>query len=169
MPVKKLLLLCSLSFALLAPGAVPVAQQKTDPARANLMVRRIIKNVERAINVYTSSGSLRGAVKHVGAVENDVSDLSYLLPADNPLMNAVQLARNSLTEAALISDAYRGRRRIPDEDLEALSGICNTYGVPQGPGGRLMTARCVKRIMQDVRKKHSEALAVASREGLYKR
>lgn len=167
MPVKKLLLLCSLSAALLAPVAVSGARQKAGDAQANQRVKRAINGMARAIEVYKSGGSLKGARRHVQQVEDEVSALTYILPAESPLMKALLVARNSLMSAAVISDAYRGRRRIPDEDLEALSGICDEYGVPLDRRGRLQTGECVRVIMIELRKRHSEAFAVASREGVY--
>ena len=80
--------------------------------------------MESAIEVYTSSGSLKGAMGHVQAAEKEVTALTYLLPADSPVLNALQAARNSLTSAAVVSAAYRGRRRVPAEELEALSVMC---------------------------------------------
>jgi hypothetical protein len=167
-PVKKLLLLCTLSVVLLTPGAAHGARQKAGPAQANPKVKRVIRNMARAIEVYASSGSLKGAMRHVGAVEEDVAALTYILPAGSPLLNALEVARNSLTKAALISEAYRGRRRVPDEELEALSAVCEEYGVPPGRGGRLQTGECVKVIMREVRRNQRGAFAVASREGVYK-
>lgn len=167
MPVKKLLLLCSLSAALLTPVAVSGARQKAGHAQASQRVKRAINSMARAIEVYRSSGSLKGAMRHVHTVEEEVTALTHILPADSPLLNALEVARNSLTHAALISDAYRGRRRIPDEEMEALSVICDEYGVPPGRGGRLRTGECVKLIMRELRKRQSEAFSVASREGVY--
>ena len=168
MPVKKLLLLCSLSAALLTPAAVAGARQKPVPAPASQKVKRVLNGTARAIEIYRVSGSLRGAMRHVQVVEEEVAALTYILPAESPLMNALQLARNSLTQAAIISDAYRGRRRIPDEDMEHLSMMCDEYGVPPGRGGRLQTGECVRAIMRELRQRHREAASVASREGVYK-
>ena len=168
MPFKRLFLLCSLSVALLTPVATPHARQKADPAQASQRVQRVIKSMERAIEVYKSSGSLKGAKRHVHTVEEEVTALTYILPAESPLLNALEVARNSLTHAALISDAYRARRRIPGEELEALSVICEEYGVPPGRGGRLQTGECLKLIMREARKRHREAVSVTSRDGAYK-
>jgi hypothetical protein len=165
--VKKLLLLCSLSAALLTPVAVSSARQKPGHAQASRRVKRAINSMARAIEVYSSSGSLRGARRHVHTVEEEVAALTHLLPADSPLLNALEVARNSLTHAALISDAYRGRRRIPDEEMEALSAICDEYGVPPGRGGRLQTGECVRLIMRELRKRQRAAFSLASREGVY--
>jgi hypothetical protein len=121
----------------------------------------------RAIEVYRSSGSLQGAKRHVHTAEEEVTALTHILPADSPLLNALEVARNSLTHAALISDAHRGRRRIPDEELEALSVICDEYGAPPGRGGRLRAGECLKLVMRELRKRQREALSVASREGVY--
>lgn len=167
MPFKKLLLLCSLSAALLTPAAVPGARQKAGHAQASQRVKRAINGMARAVEVYRSSGSLKGARRHVHTVEEEVTALTHILPADSPLLNALEVARNSLTHAALISDAHGGRRRIPDEEMEALSVICDEYGVPPGRGGRLRAGECVKLIMRELRKRQSEAFSVASREGVY--
>lgn len=167
MPFKKLLLFCSLSVVLLTPSAVPGAQQKAGHARASQRVKRAINSMARAIELYRSGGSLKGARRHVHTVEEEVTALTHILPADSPLLNALEVARNSLTHAALISDAQRGRRRIPDEELESLSVICAEYGVPSGRGGRLQTGECVRLIMIELRRRHREALSVASREGVY--
>lgn len=167
MPVKRLFLLCSLGVALLTPAAVPGARQKDIPAAASRKVKRVIRSMERAVEVYTSSGSLKGARGHVHTVEEEVTALTYLLPAGSPLLSSLEAGRNSLSSAALISDARRGRRRIPDEELEALSAICEEHGVPPGREGRLRTAECVKVIMREVRKNQKEAFSVASREGIY--
>jgi hypothetical protein len=167
-PVKKLLLLCSLSAALLTPAAVSGARQKAGRAQANQRVKRAINSMVRAIEVYRSSGSLKGAMRHVHVVEEEVTALTHILPAGSPLLNALEAARNSLTHAALISDAHRGRRRIPDEEMEALSVICDEYGVPPGRGGRLQTRECVRLIMRELRKRRREAFSVASREGVYR-
>ena len=168
MPVKRLFLLCSLSVALLAPGAAPTARQKAGPVQANRKVRLVLRSLARSIEVYTSSGSLKGAMRHVQVVGDEVAALTYILPADNPVLNSLEVARNSLMEAAVISEAYRGRRRIPDEEMEHLSPICEKYGIPPGRGGRLQTGECVKVIMREARKRHREAVSVASREGVYK-
>jgi hypothetical protein len=165
--VKKLLLLCSLSVVLLTPVAVSGARQKAGPAQANQKVKRAIKSMERAIAVYTSSGSLKGARRYVREAEGEVIALTHILPAGSPLLKALEVARNSLTHAALISDAYRGRRRIPDEEEEALSVICDEYGVQPGRGGRLQTGECLKLIMRELRKRHREAVSVATRAGVY--
>lgn len=167
MPVKRLFLLCSLSVALLTPAGVAGARQKAGPAGANRRVKRAIRSMERAIEVYASSGSLKGAARHVGAAEDEVTALTYLLPAESPLLNALQAARNSLTHAALISDAHRRGRGVSDEESEALSAICREYGVAPGRGGRLQTGECVKVIMRELRKKQRGAFAVATREGVY--
>ena len=167
MPFKKLLLLCSLSSALLTPVAVSGVQQKAGPAQSSQRVKRAINSMARAIEVYRSGGSLKGARRHVHAVEEEVTALTFILPADSPLLNALEVARNSLTHAALISDAQRGRRRIPDEEMEALSVICDGYGVQPGRGGRLQTGECVRRIMRELSRRHREAFSVASREGVY--
>jgi hypothetical protein len=163
-----MLLLCSLSVALLTPGAISSARQKADPARTNQRVKRAINSMARALEVYKSSGSLKGARSHVHVAEEEVTALTHILPADSPLLNALEVARNSLSHAALISDAYRGRRRIPDEELEALSVICDEYGVPAGRRGRLQTGECLKLIMRELGTRQREALAVATREGIYK-
>lgn len=168
MPFKKLLLLCSLIAALLTPAVVSGARQQAVNAQASQKVKRAISGMARAVEVYKSSGSLKGAKRHVHTVEEEVTALTHILPADSPLLNALELARNSLTHAALISDAHRGRRRIPDEELEALSVICDEYGVRPGRGGRLQTGECLRRIMRELRKRHREAFSVASREGVYK-
>ncbi|MET0647196.1 MAG: hypothetical protein ABW208_11290 [Pyrinomonadaceae bacterium] len=167
MSFKKLLLLCSLSAALLTPVAVASARQKAGPAQASQRVKRAVNSMARAIEVYTSSGSLKGAKRHVHVVEEEVTALTYILPAESLLLNALEVARNSLTHAALISDAYRARRRIPDEELEALSVICAEYGVPPGRGVRLQTGECLRLIMRELRKRQREAVSVASREGVY--
>lgn len=167
MRLKRLFLLCSLSVALLTQGGVAGARQKAGPAGANQRVKRAIRSIARAIEVYTSSGSLKGATRHVGTAEEEVTALTYLLPADSPLLNAVQAARNSLTHAALISDAHRRGRRLSDEEMEALSVICEEYGVRPGRGGRLQTGVCVKVIMRDLRDKQREAVSVATRVGVY--
>lgn len=167
MPFKKLLLLCSLSAALLTPAAVSGSPQKAGRAQASQRVRRAINGMARAAEVYRSSGSLKGAMRHVHVVEEEVTALTHLLPADSPLLNALQVARNSLTHAAVISNAYRGRRRIPDEEMEALSVICDEYGVRPGRGGRLRPGECVRLIMRELRKRQREAFSVASREGVY--
>jgi hypothetical protein len=101
----------------------------------------------------------------VRAVE-EVTALTYVLPAGSPLLNALEVARNSLTNAALISDAHLGRRKVPDEEMEALSVICDEYGVAPGRGGRLQTGECLKLIMREARKRRRGAAAVASREGV---
>lgn len=168
MPFKRLLLMCSLSVVLLTPGAVHGARQKADPARASQRVKRAIKSMTRAIEVYTSSGSLRGAMRHVGAVETDVAALSDILPAGSPLLNALEAARNHLTHAAIVSNAYVGRRRVPAEELEALLVVCEEYGAPSARRGRLLTGECVKLIMREARKNQREAFSIASREGVYK-
>lgn len=167
MPVKKLLLLCSLSAVLLTPAAVSGARQTAGHAQAGRRVKRAINSMARAIEVYRSSGSLKGARRHVHTVEEEVTALTHVLPADSPLLNALEVARNSLTHAALISDAHRGRRRIPDEEMEALSVICDEYGVRPGRGGRLRAGECVRLIMRELRRRHREAFSVASREGVY--
>ena len=167
MPFKKLLLLCSLSAALLTPVAVSGARQKAGHAEAGQRVTRAVDSMARAIEVYRASGSLKGAKRHVHTVEEEVTALTFILPADSPLLNALEVARNSLTHASLISDAQRGRRRIPDEELESLSLICEEYGVRPGRGGRLQTGECVRRIMRELRRRHREAFSVASREGAY--
>lgn len=169
MPFKKLLLLCSLSAALLTPVAVSGARQQAGHAQASQRVKRAINSMARAVEVYRASGSLKGAGRHVHTVEEEVTALSRILPADSPLLNALEVARNSLTHAALISNAHRGRRRIPGEEVEALSVICDEYGVPQGRGGRLQTGECVRLIMRELRRRHREAFSVASREGVYTR
>ncbi len=169
MPVKRLLLLCSLIVALLALGIFTRAQQKAGPAQATQRIKQAIKNMAHAIEVYSSSGSLKGTSRHVHAMEEDVAALTHILPADSPMLHALQAARNSLTHAALISDAYRRRRRVPDEEIEALSVICDEYGVPLKQGRRLRTDVCIKRIMRQARKRHREAFSVASREGVYMR
>jgi hypothetical protein len=48
--VKKLLLLCSLSAALLTPVAVSSARQKAGHAQASQRVKRAIKSMARAID-----------------------------------------------------------------------------------------------------------------------
>ena len=167
MPIKKLLLLCSLSVALLTPVAAPNARQKAGPARASQRLKRAIRSMARAAEVYRSSGSLKGAVRHVQAVEEEVTALTYILPAGSPLLTALEVARNSLTHAALVSEAHLRSRKVPDEELEALSVICDEYGAPSGRGGRLQTGECVKLIMREARKRQREAVSVASREGMY--
>lgn len=166
MPFKKLFLLCSLCTALLTPVAFASVQQKVDHTQASQRVKRVINSTARAIEVYKSSGSLKGARRHVHTVEEEVTALTFVLPADSPLLNALEVARNSLTHASLISNAHRGRRRIPDEELESLSAICEEYGVPPGRGGRLQAGECVRVIMRELRKRHREASLVASREGV---
>ena len=167
MPFRKLLILSSLSAALFTPLGVASAQQKADHAQASERVKRVINSMARAIEVYKSSGSLKGARKHVHTVEEEVTSLTFILPAESPLLKALEVARNSLTHASLISDAQRGRRRIPDEEMEALSLICDEYGVPPGRGGRLQPGECVRLIMRELRRRHREALSVASGEGVY--
>jgi hypothetical protein len=165
--MKKLLLLCSLSVALLTPWADSGARQKAGPAGASRKVKRVIESTARAIEAYRAGGSLKGAMRHVQVAEEEVAALSYILPAGSPLLNALEAARNSLTKAALISDAYRGRRRVPDEEMEALSAICEEYGLPPARSGRLRVGECVKVIMREVRNNQREVVAVASREGMY--
>lgn len=167
MPFKRLLLLCSLSAALLTPVAVSGARQKAGRAQASQRVKRAINGMARAIEVYRSAGSLKGARRHVHTVEEEVTALTFILPADSPLLKALEVARNSLTHASLISDAHRRGRRIPDEEAEALSVICDEYGVPPGRGGRLQTGECLRIIMRELRRRHGEAFSVASREGVY--
>jgi len=157
-----------LSVALLAPGAVSSARQKAAPAGAGRRVRRVIKSVERAVEIYASSGSLRGARRHVHEAEEEVAALSHILPAGSPLMNALETVRGGLSSAALISDAHRGRRRVPDEELEALSEICERYGVPPGRAGRLQAGECLKAIMREVRENQREAVSAATLAGVYK-
>lgn len=165
--MKKLLLLCSFSVVLLMTMNVgSSAQQPAGPAEASRKVKRVIDSIARAIEAYRSGGSLKGAMRHVQVAEEEVAALSYILPAGGPLLNALETARNSLTKAALISNAYRGRRNVPDEEMEALSAICEEYGLPPAHAGRLRVGECVKVIMRDVRKKHREVVAVAAREGM---
>lgn len=168
MPVKRLFLLCSLSVALFTPVAAPDARQKAGPTQTNQRVKRAIKSMARAIEVYKSTGSLKGAVRYVKAVEDEVSSLTHILPAGSPLLTALEVTRNSLTHAALLSNANPRKRKVPDEDEEALSVICDEYGATPGPGGRLRPGECVKLIMREARKRHGEAVSVASREGAYK-
>ena len=167
MTVKKLLFSCALGAALLTPLAVSGARQKAGHAQANQRVKRAINGMARAIEVYRVSRSLTGARRHVHTVEEEVTALTHILPADSPLLKSLELARNSLTYAAIISDAHRGRRRITDEEVETLSIICDEYGVPPGRGGRLQTGECVRAVMRELRQRHREAFAVASREGVY--
>lgn len=165
--MKKLLLLCSLSVALLAPCADSGAQQKANPAGAGRKVKRVIDSMARAIEVYRTGGSLKGAMRHVQVAEEEVAALSYVLPAGSPLLNALETARSSLTKAALISEAYRGRRSVPDEEMESLSAICEEYGIRPTRAGRLRVGECVKVIMRELRRNQREAVAVATREGMY--
>jgi hypothetical protein len=164
---KNLLVMCLLGVVLLTPSAASGVGQGAGPSQTNLKARRIISSMGRAIAVYTSSGSFRGAMRHVQVAEEEVAALSYVLPADHPLMNALQLARNDLAFAVLISDAHLNRRRVTDEDVETFSVLCNGYGVPPGRGGRLQTGACVRQVMRDLRRRHRAAIAVATREGVY--
>jgi hypothetical protein len=122
----------------------------------------------RAIEVYNSRGSFKGAMRHLQMMEEEVSALSYILPADDPLLNALQAVRNSLTYAAIMSDAHLRRRTVTDEDAETLLIICDEYGVPPGRGGRLQTGECVKATMRETRKRYRAAVSVASRAGAYR-
>src|SRR6266849_5988885 len=94
------------------------------------MVRGVLENMTRAIEVYSSTGSLRGATQYISSIEKETDVLRKRMPESDPVMQHLLNARYSLVRAAAFFKAKVAPKTVSEEGSFALVEMAADYDCP---------------------------------------
>jgi len=131
------------------------------------MVREIIENITRAIEVYSATKSLRGATKYIRSVEKDMDALQKRVPESDPLIQHLQTARYSLVRAESFFKAKVEPEKVSEEESFALVEMADDYNCPVDSSGNILMDSCIRIIMGEAKEYQKQAFLVATKAGFY--
>lgn len=135
------------------------------------MVRGILENMTRAIEIYSTTRRLSGARKFIASVERDVDILRKRVSEDDPLMEHLQDARYRLIHAEFFFKAKAARRRVTKEELNLLTEMAWSYNCTtetrEGFTDGIIFDKCITTIMDEAKESQRQAFRVAATTGFY--
>ncbi len=131
------------------------------------MVRGVLENMTRAIEVYSNTRSLRGARQYIRTVEKDTDLLRKRIPESDPLMQHLRNARYSLVRAEAFFKAKVEPKTVSEEESFALVEMADDYNCPSDSSGNILMDSCIKIIMDEAKENQRQAFLAATNAGFY--
>jgi hypothetical protein len=145
-----LITLTHLPHDLRAQNMRPGAPRPSGTSR-RVLIRQVMENMIRAIEIYSDTGSLRGAILHIDKVEREMNAAARWARESPVLIEHLQNARYSLVRAATMHRAKTRPDKIKWPDSALITEMADDYECEEYDA-------CIKEMIAEAQAHQKQAL-----------